>query len=281
MAKRTRKPAPESADRSTLIFASLALVVLFGIALIPDVRHRANAGLTILREDAMLVLDPSAERAYAYAEAHFDSAAPATYDLNRARTLYEQVLVLDPEYPHARHQLARIAFLESDLTRALVLINEEIEGETVSPSSYYIRGLIKGFAGDYDGAAKDYETYLKGDGTNWAAINDYAWVLIKGGRPLEALVAIDWGLLFWPDNAWLLNNKATAHYELQQLELAYEAVSSAEVTAANVTEEDWLQAYPGNDPLIASEGVFALKQAVASNMHTISVARESAAEDVR
>ena len=33
--------------------------------------------------------------------------------------------------------------------------------------------------GDYASAAKDYETYLRTDSKNWAAINDYAWVLIK------------------------------------------------------------------------------------------------------
>jgi tetratricopeptide (TPR) repeat protein len=164
----------------------------------------------------------------------------------------------------------------------VTLLDEEIAlTETPTPSAYYVRGLIKGFAGDYEGAAADYETYLRTDPTNWAAINDYAWVLLKADRPADALVAVDWGLVYWSANPWLLNSKATAHFELGQLTLANEAAERAVIAAAAITETDWLRAYPGNDPLIAPRGVAALKTAVAENMHTISLALEKAQKDVR
>ncbi len=278
MARARKKIAPEPAATKWVVIAAVILFIA-AFALVPSARGWAEGKLVVAEEEVQLFLDPSAERAYGYAERHFDSADASTYDLRRARALYQEALALDSDFPHVRHQLARIAFLEENYTEALILINAEIDSNNeVSPSSYYIRGLIKGFAGDYDGAAKDYETFLKGNSKNWAAINDYAWVLIKGGRPLEALVALDWGLNFWPDNAWLLNNKATAHFELDQIDLAYEAAQRAEARVANVTEADWLQAYPGNDPLIASEGVLALQSAVASNMHTILLARDEAGD---
>jgi len=279
MARARKKIAPEptaepAATKWVVIAAAILLIAAF--ALVPNARSWAEGKLIIAEEEFQLYFDPSAERAYAYAESHFDSADAVTYDLHRARALYREALELDPTIPFARHQLARISFLEENYSEALVLINAEIEtNENLSLSSYYIRGLIKGFAGDYDGAAKDYETYLKGDASNWAAINDYAWVLLKGDHPLEALVAIDWGLIFWPDNTWLLNNKATAHYELEQIDLAFDAATRAEASAVGVSEEDWLLAYPGNDPLMASEGVQALRNAIAANMHTILLAQQN------
>ena len=221
----------------------------------------------------MLTLDPSVERAYAYGTQHFDAARADDYDIKRAERLFRRVLNSDPAYPFVQHQMARIAFLRGDFATALLRIDAEIETHP-NRSSHYMRGLILGFMGRYDEAADDYEAFLREDPTNWAAINDYAWVLLMSERYREALLAADWGLMFWPNNPWLLNSKATAHFELEQLSLADEAVHGAEGALANVSDADWLQAYPGNDPLVASEGIRALQDAVQDNMHTIALARE-------
>lgn len=232
-------------------------------------------------EDLALALDPSAERAYRYATKYFDATRPDDYDMARARELFETAHKLDPQLQYLQHQRARVAFLEGDFSRALSFVDAEIAANPSSLSSYYVRGLIKGFTRDYAGAAADYETYLRSDSTNWAAINDYAWVLLKADRPLDALVALDWGLLSWPENPWLLNSKATAHFELGQLSLALEAAEKAERHVGTVTEAAWLQAYPGNDPLVAGEGVVALNDAVRANMHTILDALQKEGDDMR
>lgn len=226
-----------------------------------------------VRYDIALTLMPSAERAYAYGVEHFDARDARAYDIERAERFFKKAAALDPAYPYVLHQLARIAFLKGEYPLALERIDREIEqSPRVSPSSFYVRGLIKGFAGDYAGAALDYETYLRSDPTNWAAINDYAWVLLKDDRPLDALVAADWGLIYWPENPWLLNSKATAHFELAQNALALEAASSAGASVGSVSEDDWLEAYPGNDPRVAREGVEALRAAIEANIHSIMLA---------
>ncbi len=259
------------------IFIAVIIIVFLLVVLhIPSVR---TFGMTAY-EDVALMVDPSAARAYEFGNRHFDAVYPNDYDIERAATLFEKAHARDPALPLLQHQRARIAFLKGNFGEALTRINTEIAANP-PPSSYYVRGLIKGFAGDYEGAAADYETYLRTDPTNWAAINDYAWVLLKDGRPHDALVALDWGIIFWPDNPWLLNGKAIAHYEIGQLELAAEAAARAEVAVEQVTEADWLQAYPGNDPLIAREGVEALRAAVQENVHTITLAREKTSKDVR
>lgn len=214
--------------------------------------------------------NPTAEHAYEYGNRHFDVKLPRVYDLELAEKYYLRALAIDPKLPQVHHQIARIAFLKGDYTTALNHINAELiihEGKT--PSSYYVRGLIRGFIGEYAEAATDYEAYLRTDSENWAAINDYAWVLLKDNRPLEALIALDWGLIYWPQNAWLLNNKATALVELGQYEKARIAADAAAESLKTLTEKEWSMAYPGNDPLIAPEGLATFKRAVAENMHSI------------
>lgn len=260
---------------SLKIAASAACVVAVILAAALFIPSHARG--TALIEDIRFAMDPSAERAYASAIRHFDSVGPEDYDIARAEQLLRKAYALDPAHPYLNHQMARVAFLKGEFDIALMYINTELEViPDPSPSSYYMRGLIRGFMGDFDGAALDYEAYLRIDPKNWAAINDYAWVLLKAGRPREALVAVDWGLTAWPDNPWLLNSKSTAHFELGQFDLAHEAVLKADSAVASVTNADWLQAYPGNDPLIAAEGVQAFGQAIADNKAAIERARAGA-----
>lgn len=261
------------------VFAYAVVAVLAGVTMWQFAPARNAVALAY--EAAALTVDPSAERAYAYATRHFDARQPRDYDIDRAARLYETANEMDPTLRYLQHQRARIAFLKGDYNSALTLIDAELAIYPDSAPSHYVRGLVKGFAGDYNGAAGDYEAYLKSDPKNWAAINDYAWVLLKAERPLDALVAVDWGLIFWPENPWLLNSKATAHYELGQLEKAHDAVQRAQEHVASVTTEAWLRAYPGNDPLIAEEGIAAFKEAVAENMHTIARAIETGEENMR
>jgi tetratricopeptide (TPR) repeat protein len=255
------------------------LVVVATVIVVPGVRNGLVANAVIACEEAMLIFDPSAERAYEYGNRHFEASRSEYYDINRARVLYDKAFELDPEYPYLQHQRARIAFLKANYTIALASIDDEIQ-RNPNPSSYYMRGLIRGFVGDYSGAASDYEMFLREKSTSWAAINDYAWVLLKADRPLDALIALDWGLIYSPENVWLFNNKATAHFELGQYELAYEAALRAQELVGTVSEAEWLRAYPGNDPLIASEGIEALKNAIEINIHTISLAIEKQGNDV-
>jgi tetratricopeptide (TPR) repeat protein len=222
-------------------------------------------------EDAMYGFFPSASRAYSYGERHFSALNPARYDLDRAEYFFNKAVAQDPDNEKVLHQLARIEFLRGKLPQAYALINMQIarHGELV-PSSYYVRGLIAGYMDRYADAAKDYEKYLESDPKNWAAINDLAWVLMKDGRYQEATVALEKGLESWPDNAWLLNSQATAFYELGKIESAYAAIQAAHSAAGRLRESDWSTAYPGNDPLIAREGLHSLQKSIEENMHSIA-----------
>lgn len=254
-----------------------------GLLLVSALYFSLTVHFRDISQKSTLLISPSAERAYAYGNEKFDAQLPRDYDPEHAQRLYELALQLDPAKPYVRHQLARLEFLKGNFDSALMLIDEEIAmpGGPASPSSYYVRGLINGFAGNYSEAIHDYETYLRTDPKNWAAINDYAWVMLKAGKQSEALIAVDWGLLYWPQNPWLLNTKAIAHYELGDTEKAFYAIISANEILQSLTAPEWSKANPGNDPLIAQRGVDEFQKSVNTNMHTIFLSRTSLTEVVR
>ena len=255
--------------------AEILVVAAAVIVLTLAVYAPSRAFLRTAGESVIYFVAPTAERAYATGARHFDAMNSTEYDIKRAERYFEKALVLNPKLPYLQHQLARIAFLRGDFATALSRINLELEGNpNPSPSSYYVRGLIEGYIGKYTDAVKDYEVYVKSDPTNWAATNDLAWVLLKANRPKDALAAIDKILPLWPENPWLLNSKTTALFELGRLQEAREAATAASRAVMQITERDWLRAYPGNDPLIAAEGIQSFQSAVIQNMHSISVALE-------
>ncbi len=221
-----------------------------------------------LRAAASYRLQPTAAKALALGQQHFDSRKPRYYDVDTAWRYLNEAYVLDPQYPAVNHELARIAFLRGEFGSAMEYIDREIDlhGDTL-PNAFYIRGLIEGYKGDYHAAALDYAIYLQHDPSNWAAINDYAWVLLKAGRTDDALAALNTGLAYFPNNAWLLNNRSIALYELGHYEDAAISALRAMRSVEKVTEQDWLLAYPGNDPRTAGEGVANLKAAIEENMH--------------
>lgn len=244
-------------------------VVLILIAL-AAIAYAFRVQIEYAQEDVLYALDPSAARAFAYGERHFSATDPAQYDVNRAAYFFWQARAADPTTPYVYHELARIAFLRGDFTRALQYIDDQIAiwGDK-APNSYYVRGLIEGYMGEYDAAIADYAHYLASAGDNWAAMNDYAWVLLKAKRFSDAADITAKGLAAFPNNPWLLNSHATALFELGRDRAALENAQKADAAVAGLTERQWLTAYPGNDPDAAAAGIMTFKRAVGANMQMI------------
>jgi len=232
--------------------------------------------LRISHERAQFRAHPSAELAFQYGGEHFNSSKRRAYDIEAAEYFFLQAAFLNPKLPYLNHELARIAFLNGDFDTALVRINREIAlyGD-IEPNTYYVRGLIRGYRGDYDEAVADYERYVASDPTNWAALNDLAWVLLKAERSQEADDVSREGLSYVPDNPWLLNTNAIAKYELGDFEGAYESARKAQRAVQTLTVQEWLIAYPGNDPKVATDGMNTLKASIEQNMHSVELALAS------
>jgi tetratricopeptide (TPR) repeat protein len=229
-----------------------------------------------MHEDVSFFLAPSAAKAFSYGERHFNGSDMAGYDIDRAMYFFMEAEQLDPTLLHVHHELARMYFIHGDFEDAMAQIDVQIaEHGDSTPSSYYVRGLIEGYMGDYTDAATDYAHFLQFDPRDWAALNDYAWVLLKADRPEDAARITARGLADFPDNPWLLNSRATALYELGDYAAALEAAQKASALVIDLTQMQWLKAYPGNDPRIASQGIAAFTLAVDDNMHTIGQALAS------
>lgn len=246
---------------------TVCFLILSGYVFFPHLLGAAEA--------VSLNMYPDAHKAYLYGERHFDARHSTVYHIRWAEYFFEEARVLNPEHPHVNHQLARIAFLEGDFERALELINAEFEAqkEKTDLSSYYVRALIAGYAGDYSSAIKDYQYFLQKNPRSWAAINDYVWVLLKAGRSQEAADSALYGLQLFPENPWLHNSAAISLYEIGSYESAYEHVVKARDGVSAISKHEWLGAYPGNDPSSAREGIDTLIGSIQLNMHTIELAR--------
>ncbi len=202
------------------------------------------------------------------------------YNLDKAEQLFLLSSLRGEPHLYLYHQLSRVSFLKGDFQRALQYSNAQIGRYGLeTPNAYYMRGLIEGFMGNYIASSYDYEVYLRTDPNNWAALNDYAWVLLKQGRAQEALVSLDWGLMTWPENAWLLNSKAAALVELGRDEYAKEIAELAVKSALLLSESEWSLAYPGNDPFIALDGKLSLQEAARKNLHNLTTQTERLSDE--
>lgn len=251
-----------------LAVAILISVLLALVAFDSRGGQRARIAVEHIYEDISDAVAPDAERAFLFGEKHFSSRSD-DYDIVRAERFFVSAMTRDADLPLVRHELARVYFLKGDFPKALGFINAQValHGDEF-PNAYYVRGLILGYMGNYDAAVSDYRQFLRSEPHNWAAINDYAWVLLKADRPEDALHATVNGLGEFPDNPWLLNTNATALYELGFREAAHTQAYRALLMSVSVTPEQWLTAYPGNDPMIAVQGITAFQSAIIANIHT-------------
>lgn len=225
-------------------------------------------------EGVSFALVPSAQKAFDYGDFHFSASNPEYYDINLAQYYFYKAAAMDPYLPLVWHQLARTSFINDDLIKALDQIDIQIaqEGDAV-PNSYYMRGLIEAYMKDYPAAEQDYAHFFKLDPISWAGANDYAWVLLKDGKPQLAAQVVEGILTYEPDNAWLLNSDAIARSEMGDATTARERLDEAAQAVSKLTPADWAIAYPGNDPNIDSEGLEQFKQAVQDNIHSIDTGK--------
>lgn len=246
------------------ILAALIVVLLFwGATQVPIGQY----GLA----RALYAYDPSAERAYEYGSQHFSVADPAAYNIDYAEYFYRQVLVQDPNFPAAHHQLARIFFLRGQFFSALEEADQEIaRAGDAHPHAYYVRGLIRGYQGDYQNAAKDFRYFLSLVPEHWAAMNDLSWVLMRDGRYDEAVRLLEGAVARYPENAWLLNSYAVALYEEARYREAEEIAARALRAISQLSSEDWSAANPGNDARIASTGLETFRTAAVRNLERIA-----------
>ena len=215
-----------------------------------------------------LILDRDAVLSMEIGGYYFNLRGDGEYDLEKAERYFEKALTLDSNVPDAWHNLARIDFLNGDFDNALYKINKQIEihGDSFM-ASYYIRGLIYGFMGEFEKAEENFLVFLEWTPGNWAALNDLAWIYFQNEKYQKAADTARRALEFEyaSNNPWLLNMYGLALFNMGEKENASALFERALSGAQLLTSADWELAYPGNDPRIAEQGLAEMISAIEFN----------------
>ena len=245
-------------------FLLAALFILGGTVLEwrDEIAGRLWRDLGVARP-ALFFLRFDADLAFEIGERHFGGDR---YDLGIAEAAYRKALAVQRDLLGPRYQLARIEFLKGDFTKALALVNEELALHPEFKRSHYVRGLIYGYRGDYEPAARDFKEFLEWDPKSWAAHNDLAWVYFASGDFVRAEEAARSGLEHNPGNSWLLLSRGTALLNLGKEKEAEQVLLRAQAAAQALTPVDWGMAYPGNAPALYPKGLEEMRNTIERNL---------------
>lgn len=221
---------------------------------------------------ALALIEHDAQLAREIGDWHFELPE---YNLTIAKRAYHRALAVDPGIEFANYQLARIYFVERNFRAALEHINREIEINPSNRRSLYVRGLIysyRGYPGDLEQAARDFQRFVVWAPREWAGYNDLAWVLGKLGRYEEARDVILRGFEWSDDvedNPWMWNMLGVMQLNTGEYDDALNSFMRAETSAAVLTEHDWRDVYPGNDPRLDGRGLEVFREGIRKNIERI------------
>ena len=250
----------------TSIFGIAALVLIISAVGIYTYRHQLAPIVwnTFHLAPLATLLDSRSAALYeAMGNYYFESDH---YDVEAARRYFEKAVALDTHVPLAHYQLARIYFITGNSALALQEVDTQFALYPGFERSYYMRGLIYSYAGELNKAVADFRAFLAWKPESWAAHNDLAWVYFKKGDFVHAEGLAREGLAYTPDNAWLLTMRGVSLLNLGKKREAAGVLASALAEAQKLTKEDWIKAYPGNDPKIAEQGLREIIQTIEKNL---------------
>ena len=231
--------------KSWRLWVSIAAVIIVGFLLLQDTLARLAWQKYHLAPVASLLNRRDAKLAFDLGNYYFGGGE---YDLALAEEEYKRAGVLDTQLLGPRYQLSRVAFLQGDFSKARSLINEEISLHPDFKRSFYVRGLIEGYAGNSPQAENDFKKFLEWDSQSWAAHNDLAWIYFQKGEYEKAKVVAEEGLKFNPQNPWLLNALGVALLNMNKMGDAKAAFQKALSASRRLSSQDFKKAYPGHDP---------------------------------
>jgi len=200
------------------------------------------------------------------------------YDLVMARKYFEAAIAQDPKSNlELWYQLGRIDFIEGKFDEALKKFDIQLEYYGYElPNVFYMIGLTYGYKARQTNNLSDWE---KGEDAfttfidimpvaPWSRV-DLAWIYFSQGKYEEMKPVLEVGLQHRPGNAWLLNM-----YGLSLLNTGYQSdalvyLTEAKKSAANLTEADWGNSYPGNNPEAWGQGLSEFRTIIQRNIDLV------------
>jgi len=271
-----RKQSPVSVFRYYRILGiALAILITVEVALVFCVpayntalartvwKTTGNAPFTLLldRSDPWLAIE--------IGNHYFNGGA---YQPDTALDAYVSAVRIDTSIPIAHYQISRLLFIRSDFTNARLHLLEALSLNPENQRVYYMLGLVDAYRGYYADAEKEFGIFIASAPTEWAGYNDLALVLSLQDKYVETEKLMYQALTTVPDaasNAWLWNSLSVAELNQGKYKKALASCERAGVLLSTLTPDDYRRAYPGNDPLNATQGLQAFKDAVATNRRTI------------
>jgi len=191
------------------------------------------------------------------------------YEISLAGKFFDQAIMLDDRMPLVHYQKARIHFLNSRYAKALTEVNKELEYNPSFSRSYYLRGLVYGYDGQYHLAALDFARFTILEPEEWAGYVDLSWALFQLGEYAEVRERLE-QILPKTRNAWLLNAYGVALLNLGEFEASRSALLEAKDLASRMTPEMWGIAYVGNDPRIYEVGLTEMRKNIDENLERVN-----------
>ena len=188
------------------------------------------------------------------------------YDLTKAAEYYKVAAFVDGKASSPHYQLARVFFEKGEFDPARIEINKALVLNPANGRSFYIRGLIDGYAKNWKASEDDFQKFIAYAPSEWAGYNDLAWAYHEDNDYQNAVDAAKKGLEQFPNNPWLLNGLGAAYLGLGDKENAKIALEKAKELADNLTASDWAHSYPGNDPANAPWDLAKFKTDLNSNL---------------
>ncbi len=255
---------------SILFLAAVSLVLIFvakqdALAKLLWQKYR-------LPEIAILLDRGNADLAMLIGNYYFNGViGGGEYNPNIAEKAFKKAVLINPKILWGHYQLARIIFVKGKYDEALEEISKELEANPENLRSLYVRGLIYGYRnkmGDLEKAESDFGRFILWAPKEWAGYNDLAWILSKQGKYEETEKTINLAfkkILGAKNNPWLWNALGVAQLNLKKYPAAADSFKKAENLAEKLTPEEWLSAYPGNNPASAGEGLSIFLKAISQN----------------
>lgn len=226
-------------------------------------------------------VDTTSMSDFELAEYYFNHGGEGEYDLAKARKHYGLVIInadeggIDASEVHQSwYQLGRIDFLEGKFDAAIYKFNRllDLYGEVI-PNVHYMLGLTYGYKArkndsdeDWQAGADAFSTFIDfAPESPWPRV-DLAWIYFSQGKYEEMKPVLEKGLEYRPDNPWLLNMYGLALLNTDNKEEAGNYFAKAKESASLLTEEDWGQSYPGNNPEIWGEGLAEFRSIIEHNL---------------
>jgi tetratricopeptide (TPR) repeat protein len=158
------------------------------------------------------------------------------------------------------------------MSKAIFYFDKEISLYPNNSKTYYMKGLALGYSKREQEAIESFKIYVEKNPTTWAGRNDLAWLQFRVGDIDGALATIEVIAKKDPNNPWIANTYGVLLYNKQRYREAKEVLTLGLLTLNNYTSEDWGKAYPGNNPIVYSQGLLAMKNSFRENIALVNKA---------